>query len=128
MLWERSRAQNEADAADVANDGGLICPVDLSTQTAHMNIHEVRFRNELVVPDLLEESCPRQQLAIPLHHVFEQPKLTRPQIDLTIAALRSAIEEIELQRSDPQHRFIRRGRQPDQGFSARYFNYRVRLF
>src|SRR5712691_10599900 len=67
---ERNRTQNESCAADGANHGGFICPVDLATQSTHMNIDKVRFRNEFVVPYVFEEGCARQQLVDPLHHVF----------------------------------------------------------
>src|SRR5882757_10102062 len=94
-----------------------------------MNIHEVRFRNELVVPDLFEEGCSREQLSAPLHHVLEQPKLARSQVDLTVATLRSAIQKIEFQWPHAQRGFIWWCWQPDHGFCARYqFNYRERLF
>ena len=39
-------------------------PVDLATQSAHMNIDKVGFRNELVAPDVLQEGCARQQLSV----------------------------------------------------------------
>src|SRR5450756_2180385 len=94
-----------------------------------MNIDQVCFGNEFIVPYLFQESCPRQRLVTPLHHVLEQPKLARSQIDLTVATLRSPIEEVQLQRSDAQHRFVWRGRPPDQWFSARcQFDDRERLF
>src|SRR5712664_2161853 len=64
--------QNESCAADVAYHGGFICPVDLATQSTHMNIDKVRLRNKFVVPYVFEEGCARQQLVDPLHHVLEQ--------------------------------------------------------
>jgi len=61
-----------------------------------MNIDKVGFRNEFIVPHLLEEGRPRQQLIASLHHVFEQLELARPQIDRPLATLRSPIDEVEL--------------------------------
>jgi hypothetical protein len=61
-----------------------------------MNVHEIRFGNDSIIPNLFQEGPPRQQFVAPLHHVFEQLKLARPQIDLTVAALHSSIQEIEL--------------------------------
>ena len=104
-----NRTQNESCAADVANHGGFICPVDLATQSTHMNIDKVRFRNEFVVPYVFEEGCARQQLVDPLHHVLEQMELARPQIDRPVATLRGPIDEIEFQWSHAQYRFIRLG-------------------
>ena len=96
ILREESRIQNEANAADVADHGRLIFPVDLATQSAHMNIDKVRFRNDFILPYLFQEGRPRQQSVTPLHHVLEQLKFARPQIEVTVAALRSSIDEIEL--------------------------------
>ena len=104
-----NRTQNESCAADVANHGGFICPVDLATQSTHMNIDKVRFRNEFVVPYVFEEGCARQQLVDPLHHVLEQMELARQQIDRPVAPLRGPIDEIEFQWSHAQYRFIRLG-------------------
>ena len=58
-LLEGSRTENETNPSDVTNHGGLIWCVDLATQFAHMNIDKVRFRDELIVPNILEEGCPR---------------------------------------------------------------------
>ena len=94
-----------------------------------MNIDKVRFRNEFVAPHLFQEVCSRQQFVAPLHHVFEQLKFARPQIDLAVTTLRCSIDEIELQRPHAQHRLIQQSWQPGERFSARYqFNYRERLF
>ena len=41
-LREGSHAENEANAAHVANHRRLICPVELATQATHMNIDEVQ--------------------------------------------------------------------------------------
>src|SRR6195256_1030681 len=104
-----NRTQNESCGADVANHGGFICPVDLATQSTHMNIDKIRFRNEFVVPYVFEEGCARQQLVDPLHHVLEQMELARPQIDRPVATLRGPLDEIEFQWSHAQYRFIRLG-------------------
>ena len=94
-----------------------------------MNIDKIRFRNEFIVPYLFQEVSPRQQFVTPLHHVFEQLKLARPQIDATVATLRGSIDKIELQRAHAQLRFISQGRRPEQRVSVRYqFNNRDRLF
>jgi hypothetical protein len=67
----RSRTENEPSAADGANQRGFIGSVDLATQSTHVHIDKVCFRNEFVVPHVLEESCARHQLATALHHIFE---------------------------------------------------------
>jgi hypothetical protein len=50
-----------------------------------MNIDKVRFGDEFVVPNLLQEGGSGQHFVVPLHHVFEQQELARPEINLTLA-------------------------------------------
>jgi hypothetical protein len=45
ILLKRRSAQNETSAADATNHGGLVGPVDLAAQSAHMNIDQVRLGN-----------------------------------------------------------------------------------
>src|ERR1700681_196122 len=112
---ERSQRRGRCESS------GFIWSVDLAAQSAHMNIDKVRFRYEFIMPYLFQEGRPRMQLVALFHHVFEQPELSRPQIDLTVVTLRSSIEEIELQRSHSQHRFLGPGWHLNQRF------YRERL-
>src|SRR6267142_5007145 len=115
----RSRTENEPCAADSPNHRGFIWSVELATQSTHVHIDKVCFRKEFVVPYVLEEFCARQQLAVPLHHVFEQTELAWQQIDRPVATLRSSIDEIKLQRSYAQHRLMRLGWRPNRGLDAR---------
>ena len=62
-----------------------------------MNINQVRLWNEFIAPYFIEELGSCQQLVATLHHVSEQLELARPQINMTIATLRGAIDEIEHQ-------------------------------
>src|ERR1700738_3578564 len=71
------RAKNETGATDVVNHGGLVGPVHLVAQAAHMHVDKICGRDEFVVPDFLEQHGPRQQLVAALHHVFKQSKLAR---------------------------------------------------
>src|SRR5258708_3057992 len=119
------RTENEPCAADSANHRGFIWSVDLATQSTHVHIDKVCFRKEFVVPYVLEEFCARQQLATPLHHVFEQTELAWQQIDRPFATLRGSIDEIKLQRSYAQHRHARLGGRPNRLLDARiFFSYR----
>src|SRR6267142_1218022 len=121
----RSRTENEPCAADSPNHRGFIWSVELATQSTHVHIDKVCFRKEFVVPYVLEEFCARQQLAVPLHHVFEQTEFAWQQIDRPVATLRSSIDEIKLQRSYAQHRLTRLGCRPNRGLDAQiYFSYR----
>src|SRR5260370_26115163 len=111
--------------ADSANHRGFIWSVELATQSTHVHIDTVCFRKEFVVPYVLEEFCARQQLATPLHHVFEQTELAWQQIDRSFATLRGSIDEIKLQRSYAQHRLARLGGRPNRLLDARvFFSYR----
>src|SRR5260370_30005754 len=67
----RGRTEDEPYAADSSNYRSFIWSVDLATQSTHVHIDKVCFGKEFVVPYVLEEFCARQQLATPLHHVFE---------------------------------------------------------
>jgi hypothetical protein len=84
-------------AADVANYRGFVWTLDVCTQPTHMHIDTAGLRNEFMVPCILDESCARQQLAAPLHHLLEQLEFARTQINRAGATLRSAVDEIELQ-------------------------------
>src|SRR4030088_2082539 len=93
-----------------------------------MNVDKVGVGNKLVVPYLLEEAGAGQQLVAPLHHVFQQLKLSWSQTDLTVAAFGRSIHKVDRQRSAAQHLFIYGGFLPYQGMSARnHFNNRERL-
>jgi hypothetical protein len=102
-----NRAQNESRSSHIAYHRGFVWPVDLAAQPAHMNIDKVRFRNESVMPHVLEEGCARNQLVAPLHHVPEQTEFTWPQIDRSVTTLRGSIDEIKLQRSNAEYRLGR---------------------
>jgi hypothetical protein len=69
-----------------------------------MNIDEVRFRHEFVVPYLLEQHGACQDLAVPAHHVLEQTEFPRPEIKLSLTAPRCLMGKINLERSYAQHR------------------------
>ena len=101
-------------AADVANYRGFLWAVDGCTQPTRVHIDTVGLRNEFIVPFILDKSCARQQLAAPLHHLLEQLEFARRQINLPVAALRSAIDEIKLQWSYAQNCFTRFDRRPKQ--------------
>src|SRR5882757_3800298 len=70
-------AKNETGAADIVNHGGLVGPVHLVAQAAHMHVDKIGSRDEFIVPDFLEQHGPRQQLVAALHHVLKQSKLAR---------------------------------------------------
>src|SRR6202035_2760919 len=102
--------EDESGPADIVDHRRLVRRVDLVAQAAHVHVHEIGLRNELVLPHFLEEHGARQHLILAAHHVFEQPELARKQLDLAIAALDRALDEIELERADLQLGRARIGR------------------
>jgi len=69
--------KNKSSAPDVVNHGSVTCCIHLVPEPAHVDVHQIGRRHELVVPDFLEQHRARQQLVASLHHVFEQPELSR---------------------------------------------------
>src|SRR6202035_4495492 len=104
-LW--SGAKNEAGAADIMDHGSFARPVHLVAEPAHMDVHQVRRRNELIVPDLLQKHRSRQQLIAALHHIFEQAKLARQQIDHAVAAFGGTFDQVEFKRPGAQRGLAR---------------------
>src|ERR1700737_3275378 len=115
-----SFTKNKSGAANVVNHLRLTWSIHLVSQPAHMNIDQVRCRNEFVIPDFLQQHCPRQQLVAPLHHVFEQTELARQQVYRPLAARRGAFDEIEFELTNAQDGFAGLGRPPQQAFYARH--------
>src|SRR5882672_2648488 len=87
--------KHEPDAADIVNHRWLRGLVHLVPQPAHVDVHEIGLRNELVLPHFLEEHGAREDLVLPLHHVFEQAKLARQQIDGAIAPPGRALDQVD---------------------------------
>src|SRR6266851_8994153 len=94
--------EHESHAADAMDHLRLVRFVHLVPQAAHMDVHQIGLRNELVLPDFLKEHRARQDLVLALHHVFEQPKLARQQFDGPVATLGGALDQIELERTHSQ--------------------------
>ena len=76
----------EPGPTDTVDHRDIAGPVHLVPQAAHMHVDKVGRRNEFVIPDFLEQHGPRQHLIATLHHVFQQAKLTRQQIDHAISS------------------------------------------
>src|SRR5579863_4256547 len=103
-LNERGSAQNKASAANTAYHCRLVRTVDLPPEPSHMDIDEIRARNKLVVPNISQERFARQDPVAPFHHVSQQPKFARPEIDRSPASFSRLIEQINLERSNAHHR------------------------
>lgn len=118
IVGKRSCTKDKTGAPDVANERGLIWPVDLATQLSHVDVDEIGFRYDFVIPDFPQDRRARQQRVALFHHVPEQLKFARPQVDPAVAALCGAIQEIELQRSNAQHDITRLRSQAGEVFPA----------
>ena len=95
--------EHEPFAANVVNHGLLAGLVDLAPEPAHVHIDEIAARHEFVVPDFLEQHRAGEQLALAAHHVLEQTKFARQQLDAPLAALGGTGEKIEFEQADAQH-------------------------
>ena len=67
-----------------------------------MHVNKIGGGNEFVIPDLFEQHGPGQQLLPAAHHVFQEAKLARKQIDHAIAASRGALDQVKFERPRPQ--------------------------
>src|SRR5208282_6032838 len=92
----------EAGGADVDDQPQLAAGVNLAPEIADVDVDDVGLRQELVVPDVLEQHRPGDDLVWPAHEVFEQLELARQQIDAPIAAPDLALDEIHLERAGAQ--------------------------
>src|ERR1700761_2762702 len=66
------RTEDESDAAHVVDHRRLLRLIDLSPQSTHVHVDQVRLRHEFVLPHLLEQHGACKNLVLALHHVFEQ--------------------------------------------------------
>jgi hypothetical protein len=111
--------EDESFATDVVDHRLFFEFIDLPTQPAHMHVHKIASRNELVIPNFLKQHCARQQLILPAHHVFEQAKFTRQEVDRALTPFGGTRQQIELERTDAQQGIAVLRRPPQQGFQPR---------
>src|SRR5579859_2071930 len=96
--------EDETRATHILNHRRIGWLVYLPPQPPHVNVDEVGLRDELVVPHLFEQHGARQHLLFAAHHIFEQAEFAWQQVDRSLPALRGALDQVELERSYPQHR------------------------
>jgi hypothetical protein len=101
------RDQHEAGTAHAANDRRFTRPVDLAAQLADMDIDPIRPRRKPTSPNVFKKNVTRHDVVGMLHQIFQQPKLARQQLDFATLPLNLTLDEIERQRSYPQHRGAR---------------------
>jgi hypothetical protein len=92
----RNRTKNEPGTTHIENHRRFTRRIYFVTHPAHVNINQVGCRDELVAPDFLEKHRTCQQLVASAHHVFEETKLTRQQIDFSFTTFDGALDQIEL--------------------------------
>jgi hypothetical protein len=76
----RHGAKDEAGTANIVDQWRFVGPVNLVAKAPHMRVDQIGRGHEFVVPDLLEQHGPRQQL-IRTAHVLQKAKLARQQRD-----------------------------------------------
>src|SRR5581483_3026460 len=113
------RTEHESLATNTVDHRRLVGPVDLAAQAAHMDVDEIRLRNEFVIPHLLEQHRTREQLLLPAHHIFEQAEFPRQQLYVPLATAGGPQQQIERERPDAQYGLPRLRRTAQQRLDAR---------
>src|SRR5271165_6877791 len=75
-------------------------PVDLGPEPGDVHVDDIRLGIEMIVPDMLEQHGPGDDLAGVLHQVFEKAKFARLQDDLFAAAGHLVRKPVEREVSD----------------------------
>src|ERR1700757_1055331 len=76
-----SRATHGLDQAAV-----LVFLIELGAEATDVRLNDRCVRVEMKVPDMLEQHGSRNKLSRMPHQIFEQAKLTRLELDYTVAA------------------------------------------
>lgn len=69
--------------------------VDLLTEIAHIDVHDIRVRIEVLVPHVFQQLPPREHLSLMSHHIFQQPVFLDAEVHHFVSSLclmRSGIE------------------------------------
>ena len=74
----------------------------LRLKIADVDIDDIGLRQEFVVPDVLKQHRPGDDLVRPAHEIFEQLEFARQQFDAAFVAPHGAIDEVHFQRSGAQ--------------------------
>ena len=87
-------------AAHRMDEGRVEVLVDLASQTADVHIDDVGLRVEVIVPDVLEQHRPGDDLVAVAHQVFEQAEFARLQVDLLAGAADRARNDVNFKIAD----------------------------
>jgi hypothetical protein len=98
------RTQYEPNATHGVNERRLARQIDFASEPSDVNVYEVGARIEMIVPDLLEQHGPSDNLAMVPDQVLEQPQLSRLQVEPARSATRFPRQKIDFQIAHSQKR------------------------
>src|ERR1700746_1396434 len=101
--------ETKSDATNGMNQWIVLTAVDLSPDTADINIDDVCRRVEMQVPNVLQQHRARNHLTGIARQIRQQTKLSRQQLDFSSAAAGDPRKQIDLQIADAQHRLLDHG-------------------
>src|SRR5271168_5166603 len=101
------RIQFEANGADIDDEAPDARRIELAAEVADLDVNDVGLRHEFEIPHILEQHCPRHDLAGATHEVFQQGEFPRQEIDQFAVAARGPLDEVHFQRADLQSRLPR---------------------
>jgi hypothetical protein len=81
-------------------------PIDLRPQAADMRLHDLGFRVEMELPDLLQEHCAGNDTTRISHHVFQQLEFARLKLDLPTRATDTARDQVHIKIPHAQRRLL----------------------
>ena len=93
--------------------------IELAAQVADLDVNDIGLRHEFEIPHILEQHCPRHDLAGAAHEIFQQGEFPRQEIDQFAVAARGPLDEVHFQRADLQSRLPRVAAPPQERFDAR---------
>src|SRR5262249_8823663 len=87
-------------------------PVDLGAEPADVGLDHAGAGVEVKLPYVFEEHGARHDLSRVVHQVLQQPEFLRLHLDTLAAARDRALEAVQLEVSDTQHRLALGDRRP----------------
>src|SRR5262245_18590194 len=96
----------KSDAADGVDQRIILTAIDLPTNSADIDVHDVGRRVKMQIPYVLQQQSARDPLTAVTRQIRLQSKLARQQFDLSAAATCDARQQIDLQIANAQHRLF----------------------
>src|SRR6516225_3846801 len=94
------------DSADSMNQRIGLLAVDLAANAADIDVNDIGRGIEVNVPDMLQQHRAGNNAIFVANEIFEQLELAREQFDFPSAPAHGSRDEIHLQVTDAQHRFL----------------------